>query len=792
MKKLIVILLVVLTSICGTVTNSFGVYSLPSARSITWSPGVSGGIPIYANGRNAVTDDGATGDGIADDTAEIQSCINNTAAGTACYLPAGTYKITSQLNIYAGKVLRGAGVTSKIISYGTTGDIIRMGTGSEGSLINISSGYTKDSTSLTFADAATISSIAIGDYIVVVQSNDTSLVEPVGNNGNCGWCGLNNTNTLAMNQIVRVTGKVDNVLTIHRPLYFTFQASLIPRIIEFGMITNAGIETLYIENDSSTLNLLSSNIGITKCAYCWVKDIESYNANRFHIRVSEAYGAEIRDSKFTYGHSYGGDHAYGVQIFVTNSDHLIENNIFYHLRHSMVLEGGGSGCVFGYNYSELMWDESEGSTNWLMSDMLTHGVHSYMNLFEGNIVNRITADFVWGSSSHNTYFRNYSDTQSNGAIYALRAFEIMKFNRYINVVGNVLGYAGTYTAYEDGQGTGDNTRAINTDDLIYSFGYSSDDDTTSDDQNPYDTVLRHGNYDYHNDSIVWNGGDDQTLPSSLYYGSKPSWYGDCTWPPIDPTTPTVNDIPAKLRYEGTTCTVTCPSKVTFTTEPSGGVISTDWATQPVVTIQDVSNNTCTDATNSVTLAITNNPSSGTLSCTTNPLSATSGVATFTGCDIDKSGTGYTITASASGLTSDTSAAFNITCTPSKVTFSTQPGGGVISNDWVQQPIVSVQNSSSVTCNEATNSVTLAINNNPGSGTLSCATNPLTASNGLASFSGCDINAVGTGYTLDATASGLTTATSSSFNINQPANSRQPVTRGAPPSRGQVGRAQVAR
>ena len=551
LHKIILIILLSISSVWADIISN--------DREITWSAGVSGGIPTYSVGRNAVTDDGAVGDGVADDTAEIQSCIDNTSTGTACYLPAGTYKVTAQLNIYTSKVLRGAGLTTIIKSYGTTGDIIRMGTGSEGSLINISSGYTKDSTSLTFTDAAAISSIAIGDYIVVVQSNDT-FVNRVGSSGTCTWCGLNNDSTKAMNQIVRVTNKVDNILTIHRPLYYTILSSLIPQIIEFGMVVNAGIENLYIENDASTLNLLTANIGISKCAYCWVKNIESYNTNRFHVKLTEAYGAEIRDSKFTYGHSYGGDHAYGIHIFATNSDHLIENNIFYHLRHSMVTEGGGSGCVFGYNYSELMWDENEGATDWLMGDIVSHGVHAYMNLYEGNIVNRISSDFVWGSSSHNTYSRNYVDTQSEGAIYALRSVEVMKANTSLNFVGNILGYTGIYTAYEDGMGTGDNSR-VNTDDLIYTFGYSSDSDTTSDDQSSYDTVLRHGNYDNHNDSVQWDGSiADHTIPSSYYYGSKPSWWdnqsdsGKCRpWPPIGPDiSGYVVDIPAKDRYEGQT------------------------------------------------------------------------------------------------------------------------------------------------------------------------------------------------------------------------------------------------
>lgn len=251
----------------------------------------------------------------------------------------------------------------------------------------------------------------------------------------------------------------------------------------------------------------------------------------------------------------------------------------------------------------------------------------------------------------------------------------------------------------------------------------------------------------------------------------------------------VYDIGA-YEYEVGGCT---PSKVVFTTDPVTATEDATWSTQPVVTIQDSGNNTCTNATNAITLTITTNPGSGTLSCTTNPLSATSGVATFSGCSINNPGINYVLTASASGLTSDISAAFTITntCTPSKVVFTTQPGGGYILSDWSQQPITVIQDSGSVTCMAATNATTLAIGTNPGGGTLSCMTNPVSPTWGVATFSGCDISAVGTGYTLTASASGLTGATSSTFDITSPPSSRTQVTR-TPQSRSQVSRPQVGR
>ena len=61
-------------------------------------------------------------------------------------------------------------------------------------------------------------------------------------------------------------------------------------------------------------------------------------------------------------------------------------------------------------------------------------------------------------------------------------------------------------------------------------------------------------------------------------------------------------------------------------------------------------------------------------------------------------------------------------------------------------------------------MTLAISTNPGGGTLTCTTNPLTAASGLAAFAGCSISAAGNGYRLSATSAGLTSATSNSFNI----------------------------
>lgn len=102
-------------------------------------------------------------------------------------------------------------------------------------------------------------------------------------------------------------------------------------------------------------------------------------------------------------------------------------------------------------------------------------------------------------------------------------------------------------------------------------------------------------------------------------------------------------------------------------------------------------------------------------------------------------------------------------TASKVAFTTSPSNTVEADVFSTQPVVAVQDTYGNTVTTASNNVTLSISNNPGGGALS-GTATVAASSGVATFSGLSINREGVGYTLQAAASGLTSATSSSFNI----------------------------
>ena len=205
------------------------------------------------------------------------------------------------------------------------------------------------------------------------------------------------------------------------------------------------------------------------------------------------------------------------------------------------------------------------------------------------------------------------------------------------------------------------------------------------------------------------------------------------------------------------------SQLAFATQPGGGAVGTAWNQQPAVAVQDAFGNLVTTATPSVTLSLAANPGSGTLSGPT-VAGAVSGMASFSGLSIDRVGQGYTLRASAAGLVAAVSAPFEVTGgNPARLVFLTQPGGGTAGVPWAQQPVVVVQDAFGNTATSSSARVTLTLSSSPPGGALS-GTASVTAVNGVATFSGLSVDRAGTGYTLTASFTGLTSATSAPFSV----------------------------
>jgi Invasin, domain 3 len=205
------------------------------------------------------------------------------------------------------------------------------------------------------------------------------------------------------------------------------------------------------------------------------------------------------------------------------------------------------------------------------------------------------------------------------------------------------------------------------------------------------------------------------------------------------------------------------TQLVFSVQPTNTTAGSVITPAVQVSAKDAAGNVVASFTGAVTVALGANPGGGTLSGTTT-VTAVNGVATFSTLSINKSATGYTLTAATTGLTGATSAPFNITLgTATHLAFTVQPtntAAGAAISPAVQ---VTALDASGSTATTFTGSMTVALGANPGSGTLA-GTTTVTAVNGVATFSTLSINKVGTGYTLTAAATGLTGATSSAFSI----------------------------
>jgi hypothetical protein len=445
-------------------------------------------------------------------------------------------------------VVRGEGPDkTRIIQYASEHIFRIMGLRS-GSVSDLARGYTKDSDTVVVTG---LGSFRPGDVVSVDELNDPDLVNSTGVGGTCRWCGrydVGGTRALGETKLVKsVSGR--SVTFVH-PLYFTYKAELRPQIVRLSSspVLNAGIEDLCMEAAEGTNS--GHSVFMANCAYCWVKGVESANTSKKHVELqSGAYGNEVRDSYFHGARYFTSDRGYGINISLGSSANLVENNILYHLHYGIALEAGGSGNVIGYNYVERT---EHYESDWYIQAMGTHGAHTYMNLWEGNVAGMIDFDNYWGSGSHQVVLRNHLTRENPGTpvVNNIAAAIVDASNYYDSFLGNILGTPGC-----PGQVEAVPYRSI-ADPVIWKVGYNC----CSAKGYPSDaktgrTLIRHGNYDYITKGLTWDPNiSGRTLPDSLYLPSKPAWFGNLAWPPFAPESPdfdpgNLNKIPAQVLFE---------------------------------------------------------------------------------------------------------------------------------------------------------------------------------------------------------------------------------------------------
>ena len=387
---------------------------VPEDRVIQWSPGVAGGIPDIPVVSN-VKDYGVVADGKTDDAPIINKAITEAKTPGALLIPAGTYLLKSRLILKSGLVLRGEGPDKTHLIFNGPDSrreaitIKAPGAWSKKKDYEIESGLARGSRRLTLA---AIKGIEKGQTVWIFSENDPEKMytRP---RWKVGWA------ENSMGQVAQITAVDQHTIEIDVPLRLTYRKSLRPRLVVIEPITNAGLENLHLKRlDQSEHHL----VYVVEALNCWVRNCELEFCMRAHVWISRSRFVTIENNYFHHAWDYRGGHGYGVVAAACTSDSLVTNNIFQSLRHSMMTKQGANGNVFSYNYS---------FDNVRTCDISIHGHYSYMNLFEGNVVQYVRYADSWGPTGPlTTCFRN--------RVGSNRLFIVGDHSHRANVIGNTL------------------------------------------------------------------------------------------------------------------------------------------------------------------------------------------------------------------------------------------------------------------------------------------------------------------------------------------------------------------
>jgi hypothetical protein len=194
------------------------------------------------------------------------------------------------------------------------------------------------------------------------------------------------------------------------------------------------------------------------------------------------------------------------------------------------------------------------------------------------------------------------------------------------------------------------------------------------------------------------------------------------------------------------------------------------AASPAVRVmaKDSLDNTVAAFADNVVIAITHGTGTpGAMLMGTTAVAAAAGTATFSNLTVNRTGTGYSLTAAAVGLESATSNTFAVTPgTPAQLAFVVQPAN-VVAGVAIEPAVeVNVQDAYGNVVTSSTLDITMGITSGTGSpeavlaGTL---TRPTTA--GVSTFSDLSIDKAAAGYTLSAMAASVSDAISNSFIVD---------------------------
>lgn len=373
------------------------------------------------------------------------------------------------------------------------------------------------------------------------------------------------------------------------------------------VLEQAGIENLTISRGSQ------GNIQINFCAYCWVKNVDTFGWYNGGVNLNATVRTQIDTIYCHDGYDLQNNGAeYCLALDGYSTENLITNSIFLNNGKSMVGRAHGGGNVVSYNFADQTLYMAGLTGNYFMDHSIngSHFKGAHHTLFEGNQGDTCGDDDTHGGIGFHAYYRNwcvglrqqfndpsFSNPSSStfnltnqvmndagnstvGIGYATgqaypysggtgpkRAYSQMSWNYGHSDVGNVYGKSGVTTSGNTWVMNGSyNTIGRG---AIYMMGWlntgsQSDPNLDGTGANPI-WAWQNGNYNFLNNTQVWGRTAAFALPNSLYLSSAPSFFGpgsSCTytWPWVTPSSGTKiqtnscagSGLPAKARADAGT------------------------------------------------------------------------------------------------------------------------------------------------------------------------------------------------------------------------------------------------
>ncbi|MDG2153566.1 MAG: glycosyl hydrolase family 28-related protein [Crocinitomicaceae bacterium] len=370
---------------------------IPQDRLVSWdNAGLRDTITTGFTWLNVVSE-GFDNAGIAANDLIMDSLISvYGSSGAVFFFPQGNYLFNNTIDLQSNQILKGEGMDQTLLSFdlGGSGDAIRV----TGSIDNSSSPMLSVNAfkGQNYIQSNASNEVSTGEWIKLFQQDDDLVTS--------SWA-IN-----SVGQIVKIVGVAGDTIFLESALRMDFEIQKDPKFKKMQMKSNVGIECLKLLRLDDAAPEQASNFAFRYASNCWLKNVESENCTFSHVVAENASNLKIGRSYFHHGFDYGGGgRAYGVSLQFTTNECLIEDNIFEHLRHSMLLQAGPNGNVFAYNFStDPYWTSSSPFIPIdAAGDMVLHGNYPYANLFEQNSGQNIVIDNSHGANGpHNTFLRN--------------------------------------------------------------------------------------------------------------------------------------------------------------------------------------------------------------------------------------------------------------------------------------------------------------------------------------------------------------------------------------------------